>query len=163
MSQLPDVPLDGLYGDAIMDHYRNPRRRSPLPNADIESHELNPFCGDEITLRMKLGADGRVEAVSSVSQGCSIIQASASMMAELMTGQMLSALKERSQKFRSIMRGESLAEDDLKGLGDLPALLVVRRYPVRIKCALLPWLALEEGIEKMASDGVRLYPKNEGI
>ncbi|HEU0021955.1 MAG TPA: SUF system NifU family Fe-S cluster assembly protein [Dehalococcoidia bacterium] len=151
MSQLPDVPLDGLYGDAIMDHYRNPRRRRPLPDADIESHELNPFCGDEITLQIKLGADGRVEAVSSVSQGCSIIQAAASMMAELMAGQTLLELKDRSRKFRGMMRGEPLSEDDLQGLGDLPALQVVRRYPVRIKCALLPWLALEEGIDQAAS------------
>jgi nitrogen fixation NifU-like protein len=161
MPQLPDVPLGGLYGDAIMDHYRNPRRRSPLPDADVESHELNPFCGDEITLQIKLDCEGRVESVSSVSQGCSIIQASASMMAELMAGQTLAVLKDRSRKFRSMMRGESLSEDDLKELGDLPALQVVRRYPVRIKCALLPWLALEEGIEKAASssDGVR--PKQE--
>ena len=161
MPQLPDVPLDNLYGDAIMDHYRNPRRRSPLPDADFESHELNPFCGDEITLQIKLDSEDRVESVSSVSQGCSIIQASASMMAELMAGQTLAALKDRSRKFKNMMRGESLSEGDLKELADLPALQVVRRYPVRIKCALLPWLALEDGIEKATShnDGVR--PKKE--
>ncbi len=163
MSQLPDVPLDGLYGDAIMDHYRNPRRRNPVPNADVESHELNPFCGDEITLQIKLADDGRVEAVSSVSQGCSIIQASASMMADLMAGKTLADLNDRSRKFRGMMQGESLSEDDLKELGDLPALQVVRRYPVRIKCALLPWLALAEGIEKVGSGGDRLQSKKEGI
>jgi len=161
MPQLPDVPLDSLYGDAIMDHYRNPRRRSPLPDADVESHELNPFCGDEITLQIKLDSEGRVESVSSVSQGCSIIQASASMMAELMAGQALAVLKDRSRKFRSMMRGDSLSEDDLKELGDLPALQVVRRYPVRIKCALLPWLALEEGIEKAVSSSDGVSPKQE--
>lgn len=161
MSQLPDVPPDGLYGDAIMDHYRNPRRRSPLPDADVESHELNPFCGDEITLQIKLGADGRVEAVSSISRGCSIIQASASMMAELMAGRTLLELNDRSRKFRGLMRGETLSQDDLKELGDLPALQIVRRYPVRIKCALLPWLALEEGIEKVASQESR-RPENQG-
>jgi nitrogen fixation NifU-like protein len=159
MSQLPDIPLDGLYGDAIMDHYRNPRRRSPLPHADVESHELNPFCGDEITLQIKLGVDGRVAAVSSVSRGCSIIQASASMMAELMAGLTPPALRERSRDFRRMMQGETLSEDDLKALGDLPALRVVRRYPVRIKCALLPWLALEEGIEKMASGPIPGVPE----
>jgi nitrogen fixation NifU-like protein len=158
MSQLPDVPLDGLYGDAIMDHYRNPRRRSPLSHADVESHELNPFCGDEITLQIMLGADGRVEGVSSISQGCSIIQATASMMADLMPGRTLLELKDRSRKFRRMMLGEPLTGDDLKELGDLPALRVVRRYPVRIKCALLPWLALEGGIEKLSPVDVRLRP-----
>lgn len=158
MSQLPDLPLDGLYGDVIMDHHRNPRRRSPLSHADIESHELNPFCGDEITLQIKLGSDGRVEGVSSISHGCSIIQATASMMADLMPGRTLPELKERSRKFRGMMQGEPLTEDDLKDLGDLPALRVVRRYPVRIKCALLPWLALEGGIEKLGSVDVRLRP-----
>jgi nitrogen fixation NifU-like protein len=158
MSQLPDVPLDGLYGDAIMDHYRNPRGRGSLADADIVSHEINPFCGDEITLQIKLGADGRVAGVSSVSRGCSIIQATASMMADLMPGQTLPELKDRSRKFRGMMRGEPLSEDDLKKLGDLPALRVVRRYPVRIKCALLPWLALEGGIDQLAADDVRLLP-----
>jgi nitrogen fixation NifU-like protein len=141
-----------------MEHYRNPRRRSPLSDADIESHELNPFCGDEITLQIKLGADGRVEGVSSVSQGCSIIQATASMMADLMPGRTLLELKGRSQKFRSMMQGEPVSQEDLQELGDLPALQVVRRYPVRIKCALLPWLALEGGIDRMSSGDLPSRP-----
>jgi nitrogen fixation NifU-like protein len=151
MPQLPDVPLNGLYGDAIMDHYRSPRHQSPVQDPDIESHEFNPFCGDEVTLQVKLDAEGRVAAVSSVSRGCSIIQASASMMAELMEGRTLEQLTEVSQRFRRFMQGPPVGEGEISELGDLEALQVVRRYPVRIKCALLPWLALEEGIEQAGS------------
>lgn len=148
MSQLPDLPLNGLYGDAIMDHYRNPRHRSPVPEPDIQAHELNPFCGDEVILQIKLDSQGRVAAVSSVSQGCSIIQASASMMADVMVGETLDQLAELSQRFRRFMQGD---EHGTKELGDLKALQVVRQYPVRIKCALLPWVALEEGINQASS------------
>ena len=148
MPQLPDLPLDGLYGDAIMDHYRNPRHCTPVTDPDIESHELNPFCGDEVTIQIKLDGQGKVSAVSSVSQGCSIIQASASMMADSMKGQTLEQLQEVSRRFRDMMRGLPVGEGAGNEMGDLPALQVVRRYPVRIKCALLPWMALEEGIDK---------------
>ncbi|MFQ6030035.1 MAG: Fe-S cluster assembly sulfur transfer protein SufU [Dehalococcoidia bacterium] len=146
MSQFPDVSFDGLYGDAIMDHYRNPRHRSPLTEADVEAHEYNPFCGDEVTLRVKLDDAGRVAQVNSHSQGCSIIQASASMMAVVMEGKTLEELGELSRLFRDFMQGKSMPELSVKQLEDLAALQVVRQFPVRIKCALLPWTALEEGI-----------------
>ena len=150
MTRLPDVQLEGLYGDAIMDHYRNPRHRVPVPDPDIEAEEFNPFCGDQVNLQIKLYEDGRVARVSSRSQGCSIIQATASMMAELMHGKTLQELLELSQRFRRMMQGNP-GEELQEALGDLVALQVVRQYPVRIKCALLPWLALEEGIEGVSS------------
>ncbi len=153
MPQLPDFSQDGLYADAIMDHYRNPRRRAPLLGQNVESHQLNPFCGDEVTLRIRLDAQGRVAQVSSVSDGCSIIQASASMMADSMAGKTLEQLKGLSQEFRQMMQGHDLPDDTLAEMGDLPALRVVRQYPVRIKCALLPWVALEEGIKRAAAPG----------
>ena len=146
MTQLPDVPLDGLYGDAIMDHYRHPRCRQPVPNADLVTHDFNPFCGDEVTLQLKLDDSRRVVAVSSHSQGCSIIQASASMLAEAMGGRTLAQLTELSQTFRSLMQGQTLGEEAAGELGSLEALKAVRQYPVRVKCALLPWAALEQGI-----------------
>ena len=149
MSQSPDVSFDGLYGDAIMDHYRNPRHRDPLADADVESHELNPFCGDEVTLRLKLDGSGLVVGVSSQSQGCSIIQASASMMADAMPGKSLVELMELSRLFRDFMQGRMLPELSVSLSPDLEALQVVRQFPVRIKCALLPWTALEEGIQSL--------------
>ena len=148
MPQLPDFPLDSLYADAIMDHYRNPRHRARILGENLESHQFNPFCGDEVTLQIRLDSQGRVAEVSSVSDGCSIIQASASMMADSMPGKTLNQLRGLSQRFRSMMQGETLAEEVLAEMGDLPALSVVQQYPVRIKCALLPWVALEEGIKR---------------
>jgi nitrogen fixation protein NifU and related proteins len=149
MPQLPDVPLEGLYGDVIMGHYRNPRHRNPVSDADVEAHEFNPFCGDEVTLQIKLDGEGYVTEVSSVSQGCSIIQASASMMAELMEGKSPTELIALSQLFRDLMHGKPVPDGSINELGDLEALQVVRQYPVRIKCALLPWTALEEGIKDL--------------
>jgi len=115
----------------------------------VEAHELNPFCGDEVTLRLKLDAAGRVAEVSSQSQGCSIIQASASMMADAMLGQSPAELEELSRLFRDFMQGRAVPEPALPLLRDLAALQVVRQFPVRIKCALLPWTALEESIQSL--------------
>ncbi len=147
MTQFTDVSFDGLYGEAIMDHYRNPRHRESLDTADIAAHEFNPFCGDEVTLRVQLDAVGRVARVSSHSQGCSIIQASASMMAEGMEGKSAEELDELARLFRRFMQGVDLQPHEVAQLKDLVALQVVRQYPVRIKCALLPWTALEEGLD----------------
>lgn len=148
MTQFSDVAFDGLYGAAIMDHYRNPRHRAPLEEAQLFAHEFNPFCGDEVTLRAQMDDAGHVARVSSQSQGCSIIQASASMMAECMEGKSAEEIEEMARLFREMMRGKEIAPEGLERLRDLAALQVVRQYPVRIKCALLPWTALEEGLEK---------------
>ncbi len=149
MAQFSDVTFDGLYGAAIMDHFRNPRHRAPLSRADVEAHEFNPFCGDEVTLRIKLGDDGRVARVFSQARGCSIIQASASMLAVGMEGKTPAELGKLAGLFRELMQGRVLSEGPLEQLRDLAALQVVRQYPVRIKCALLPFTALEEGMTKL--------------
>ena len=154
MTQFSDISFDGLYGAAIMDHYRNPRHRSPLDRADLSAHEFNPFCGDEVTLRAQLDGAGRVTRVSSQSQGCSIIQASASMMAEGMEGKSAEELEELAQLFRELMQGREISPEGLTQLKDLAALRVVRQYPVRIKCALLPWTALEEGLDELKRAGL---------
>ena len=156
MPQLPDVPLHGLYGESIMDHYRSPRHRPSLASADIESEEFNPFCGDRVLLQIKLDDAGRIAQVSRRSEGCSIIQAMASMMAEALLGKSLEQAAALDQAFRAMMRpesldGESLDQEPAPELGSLVAMQVVREYPVRIKCALLPWLALEEGMESHQS------------
>ena len=157
MPQPPDVPLHGLYGESIMDHYRSPRHRPALASSDIESEEFNPFCGDRVILQIKLDDAGRIAQISSRSEGCSIIQATASMMAEALLGKSLEQAAALDHAFRAMMRreildgeildGKSLAQEPATKLGDLVAMQVVREYPVRIKCALLPWLALEEGME----------------
>ena len=144
MTQLPDVPLDGLYGGLVMDHYRNPRNRSTISDADIEAEEFNPFCGDRATLQLKLDGRGNICGVSAQAEGCSIIQAATSMLCDQLQGKSLDEVAEIGESYRLAMRNG--AEGELE-LGDLRALQVVRQYPVRIKCALLPLTALEEGIK----------------
>jgi len=137
--------LDGLYGDLVMDHYRHPRNSEALTDADIEAEEFNPFCGDRAILRLKLDDRGNVCGVSANADGCSIIQAATSMLSGLLRGKSLDEVTELGERFRDAMKNGTA--DDAPELGDLRALQVVRQYPVRIKCALLPLTALEEGIK----------------
>ena len=155
MPQVPDVPLDGLYGDIILDHYRNPRHRTSVPDADVEAEEYNPFCGDRATLQLKLDDEGCVVEVGVRSEGCSIVQASASMMAEALKGKKLGDLNGLSGRFRDLMLGKALPEGATEDLSQLESLSMVRMFPVRIKCALLPWTALEEGIKAYRSSQTR--------
>ena len=147
MTQLNGPVFDGLYGDLIMEHYRTPRNRAPLSAPTLAAYELNPFCGDLIDLQLRLDGDGVVDGVFANSEGCSIIQASASMMSEAIKGKTVEEINALSGLFRSFLRSQP-QEDALtvRSLGDLCALGVVRQYPVRIKCALLPWTALEEAM-----------------
>ena len=147
MSQLPDVQLEGLYGDLILQHYRDPHNRQPLAAPDMVVHELNPFCGDRVHLEIKMGSQNRVLETRADSEGCSIIQASASMLSDLLKGKTLEEIAGLAITFRSMMEGKEIEVESKVQLGELDALQVVRRYPVRIKCALLPWTALEEGLK----------------
>ena len=148
MTQMPGPAFDGLYGQMIMDHYRAPRNRDPLPASTLTAYELNPFCGDLIDLQLLLDDSGAVDDVYANSEGCSIIQASASMMSEAVKGKTAEEMADLSTRFKAFLRdraGGATAEPP-QDLGDLGALGVVREYPVRIKCALLPWTALEQAI-----------------
>ena len=146
MTQMSGPAFDGLYGQMIMDHYRTPRNRQPLPAPTLAAYELNPFCGDLIDLQLCLDDNGAVNAVYANSEGCSIIQASSSLMSEAVKGRTAAEMAELSGRFRTFLRDRSGDPDSGPGLGDLNALGVVRQYPVRIKCALLPWTALEQAI-----------------
>ena len=152
MAQLPDNP-DALYGNGIMEHYRSPRHRQRLERPDVEAEEFNPFCGDRANLQLQLAEaasnDAVIEGVSAVAEGCSIIQASASLLADGVHGRTVDEASDLSQLFRDLMQGKPLPPVALEELGDLSALEVVRQYPVRIKCALLPWVALEEGLRRL--------------
>ena len=155
MPQVPDVPLDGLYDDLILDHYRSPRNRGQVFQPDIEAEEFNPFCGDRVILQLKLDTNGRVVGVGAQSEGCSIIRATASMMSETLIGKQLDQLDSLAELFRRVMQAKTPLEEKSSDLGPLKVLTVVRQFPVRIKCALLPWTALEEGIKAHRSDWTR--------
>ncbi len=151
MPNLPDLPLNGLYGDLILDHYRNPRHRTPVSHADVEAEEFNPFCGDRVTLQFRLDGQGLIVEASAQSEGCSIIQASASMLADMSRGKSVAELESLAETFRAMMQKGTTEQEAKERLGDLDSLQVVRQFPVRIKCALLPWTALAVGIEGFRS------------
>ena len=143
--------LDELYREVILDHYRNPRKRGRLPEPDRHAEGHNPLCGDEIALDLRLEGD-RVAEVRVTGQGCSISQASASMMAEAIEGKTRAEIEELAHRFRMMMdieEGDADLDDSRPGgsLGDLEALQGVRRFPVRIKCADLAWTTLAEALE----------------
>ncbi|HBC45722.1 MAG TPA: SUF system NifU family Fe-S cluster assembly protein [candidate division Zixibacteria bacterium] len=137
-------PLDDLYRDIIMDHYRYPRGKKKLPDADIRNEGQNPVCGDEISVALKL-ADDKVEDISVECQGCAISVASGSMLADIIKGKTLSEVKVIAAAIKAILKGEEPPSNI--NLGDLEALSGVRKFPVRIKCALLSWTTLIDAIE----------------
>jgi nitrogen fixation NifU-like protein len=143
--------LDELYREVILDHYRHPRKRGSLPDPDAHAEGQNPMCGDEIAL--DVGFDGdRIAAVRVSGQGCSISQASASMMAEAVEGTTVAEARALTHRFKAMMgieEGDPGVDETRPGaaLGDLESLRGVRRFPVRIKCADLPWATLLEALE----------------
>jgi nitrogen fixation protein NifU and related proteins len=125
-----------------MDHYKRPRNRGALQNADLEEHLLNPLCGDEVTVYATFEGD-RVTGVSFDGRGCSISQASASMMTERLAGKSREEAQAEIARFRAMMVGE----EEFPETEDLAALKGVIQYPSRIKCATLAWTAFERGLE----------------
>ena len=145
-------PLDGLYGDVVLDHRRNPRNRDKLEEADITAHAVNPFCGDEIHIQISFDEGGLVGRVGLQGEGCSINQAAGSMLTEALAGRTLDEIEAVSQLFYDMMGGDGPPQEALESLGDLIALSGVRQFPVRIKCALLSWSALEDGLADYRRD-----------
>ncbi len=145
---VPNVQLESLYQDVIMDHYRNPRGRGLREPFDVEVHHVNPTCGDEVTLRVKV-ADGVVQDVSYDAEGCSISQASTSVLAEQVVGQPVGEALAMEAEFLRLMQGKGqiVPDDDMEELiGDGIALAGVAKFPARIKCALLGWMAFKDSV-----------------
>ncbi|MCH9039180.1 MAG: SUF system NifU family Fe-S cluster assembly protein [Chloroflexi bacterium] len=138
--------LDDLYRDAILEHRRNPRNANKLEDFNTTGNAVNPFCGDEIHLQLKQDGQGRVIAVGLQGEGCSINQASGSMLTEAIRGKNPQEIRVLTDHVRKMMQGDPEAESLLGSEGDLPNLVGVREYPVRIKCALLPWSALDDAL-----------------
>jgi len=146
------VSLDDLYREVILDHYRHPRRRGTLEHPDAHAEGQNPLCGDEISIDLALAGD-RIADVRIQGRGCSISQASASMMAEAITGKTIAEARDLMRRFKAMMDiepGEAGLDAARPGaaLGDLESLQGVRRFPVRIKCADLPWATLAQALEE---------------
>jgi len=143
-----EVQLDSLYREVVMDHYRRPRGREPLARVDARAHGFNPVCGDEVHLAVALD-DDRIEGVEIQGRGCAICTASGSIMAELLPGRTISEAHRAAAAFRGLMHGEGLPDGDW---GDLEALEGVCRFVVRVKCAMLPWVTLEDALAAGGSE-----------
>ena len=134
--------LDELYKEIILDHYRKPRNRGPLPEADGPAEGVNPLCGDEIHVQVALDGD-RIAGVGFWGKGCSISQASASMMTEAVAERGVDDARRMKREFEAMLtEGAEPAEE----LGDLEALQGVAKFHVRVKCALLGWRVLEQAL-----------------
>ncbi len=131
-----------LYTQVIMDHYQHPRNRGELEDADLEEYLLNPLCGDEVTVYANF-RNGKVADVKFGGRGCSISQASASMMTERLMGKSREEAEAEISQFRAMMVGE----EEFPETEDLAALKGVIQYPSRIKCATLAWAAFQQGLE----------------
>ena len=140
--------LSSLYQQLILEHYRNPRNKGELEEKTVEIHMANPVCGDEIRLQLRIEGD-RIEDVKFLGSGCSISQASVSMMTIRLKGSSLDQADELAKRFTDMMHGDESAARE-KSLGDLRALQGVSKFPVRIKCALLGFDALLEALKKEA-------------
>ena len=135
--------LDSLYQEIILDHYKNPRHGGLRDPFEAEVHHVNPTCGDEVTLRVHL-ADGMVEDVSYDAVGCSISQASASVLTELVIGKKIDDAMAIHQDFLALMQGKGEVEPDEDVLEDAIAFAGFARFPARVKCALLSWMAWKD-------------------
>ena len=141
-----------LYQEIIMDHNRRPRNYQVLEGADMKAEGYNPLCGDEITLYLNV-SDGTIDDVGIQASGCAISKASASMMTEGIKGKTVEEAETIFEKFRELIKGEELNDEDLDLLGDLELLSGVSRYPARIKCAVLSWHTLSSALNG-GTDGV---------
>lgn len=145
------MSLEDLYRDVILDHYRHPRHHHQLDQPDATEKGVNPLCGDEIVLELDLDGD-RISRVAVLGQGCSISQASGSMMAIAIVDKPISEVRDiigRFKRMLGIADGPDPIDPDRPGaaLGDLEALAGVRKFPVRIKCADLAWATLEQALD----------------
>lgn len=139
--------LNDLYHELILDHHKHPRCLGTIDNPDAKSSLLNPLCGDEVNLEIKV-KDGLVEDIRFTGNGCSISQASASMLGEACRGRSVAEAQDVIKLFTELMRGRHLPETESQ-LGDAIALEGVQRFPARIRCAMLAWDALEKCLEKL--------------
>src|SRR3954462_12227590 len=142
-----------MYQEVILDHYKHPHGKG-LRDGDAEVHHVNPTCGDEITLRVRLDG-GTVADISYESQGCSISQASASVLNDLLVGRELGEAQQIQEAFLELMQSKGQSEGDEEVLEDAIAFAGVSKYPARVKCALLAWAAWRDALSQAAGTQVR--------
>ncbi|CAB4334131.1 MAG: SUF system NifU family Fe-S cluster assembly protein [Actinobacteria bacterium] len=146
------MQLDNLYQEVILDHYKNPQNKKLATSYDAQVHHINPSCGDEITLNVTLDGE-MILAISWDGVGCSISQASVSILTDLLIGKSLSQAQVISDSFMHLMQSKGTQTGDEDVLEDAVALAGVSQYPARIKCALLGWMAFKDAsVQAMAKN-----------
>lgn len=142
------MELENLYQEVILDHYKRPKNKGLRPNSMVQVHHVNTSCGDEITLNLSLH-DGRVSDLSWDGVGCSISQASASVMSELLKGKTRLEASELLGEFQEMLQSKGLIQGDESRLEDGVAFAGVAKFPARVKCALLAWMAFKDAVSRI--------------
>ena len=148
------LSMDSMYQQIIIDHYKHPQHRGELATFDAEVHHVNPTCGDEVTLRVRVSG-GQIADLGWTGEGCSISQASTSVMSELVVGTPVTDALQLHEKFLRLMQSQgqhTLTEDEAEQLDDAVAFEGVSKYPARIKCALLGWMAMKSAVAEAIGD-----------
>jgi nitrogen fixation protein NifU and related proteins len=147
------MKLEQLYQEIILDHYRNPHRQGLREPFDAESYQINPTCGDEVTLRVALDGD-RVADVSYDAIGCSISQAATSVLTDLVVGRTVDESRSTMDAYMEMVQSRGQVEPDEDVLQDAVAFAGVSRYPARVKCALLGWMAFKDAVGRAGEKNV---------
>jgi len=158
------MQLQDMYQEIILDHYRNPHHKGLRDPFDAQVYHVNPTCGDEVTLRVALkdtGGEAVVEDVSFESLGCSISQASASVMTDLVIGKPVSEAMKIGDAFLALMQSKGQLDPDEDVLEDAVAFAGVSKYPARIKCALLGWMAWKDATARALADTELAHSDND--
>jgi nitrogen fixation protein NifU and related proteins len=151
------MDLDALYQEIILDHYKNPLHKGLREPYEAEVHHVNPTCGDEVTLRVHLsgaGEDAVVEDVSYDAEGCSISQAATSVMTDLVMGRSVKDALAIHDEFLTLMQGRGTVEPNEDVLEDGIAFAGVAKFPARVKCALLSWMAWKDATSQVLGAGI---------
>lgn len=146
--------LEQLYQEVILDHNKNPRNYGKLEYSNAYSHGLNPLCGDDFHLYLKLDEKGIIQDVSFQGQGCAISKSSASMMTSVIKGKTLTEALEIQKHFQHLLTEDTMATIEKKSLGRLSIFENVKNYPARVKCATLIWRALEDALQNYHKENV---------
>ncbi len=157
------MDVDALYQEIILDHYKHPQHKGLREPFEAEVHHVNPTCGDEVTLRVHLADAGGKPVVDDVSydaEGCSISQASASVMSELVIGKSVDEALAIHQRFVELMQGRGNVEPDEDVLEDGVAFAGVAKFPARVKCALLAWMAWKDATISVVEEGAQRPSRN---
>jgi len=150
MTDRPEPTFDALYRDLILEHYRTPHGKAALAREDVVTEGMNPICGDEVDVALQADA-GRLVGVRVDPRGCAISVASGSILFDLVEGKTIDEARRHVAAVKATLQGGDAAKD--VDLGDFEALEGVKQFPVRIKCALLPWTTLDQALTELEAKG----------